>query len=558
MTSVLRAGAFASLFLALAAGGTPQGPPPQTRDRAATPTGTASISGRLTITENGQTVPVRRARVTLESSVLPRPPRVDTDTDGRFQFTNLPAGTYRVIAEKAGFVPRVSDPRRAFERPAPIDLNDGQAVQLDIPMQRGAAIDGAVVTDTGDPAINIVVTAERYSYDASGRHLTPVRQARTDDRGHFRVHTLPPGEYFVEAGPDPLDLLNGPPTPGQPPPVLAHTFYPGTPRVGEARTISLAVGQNVSDMDVRLTRVAVVSVKGHANLSSGAPAKDVYFRFQRVGGPVGEVRGWSLPESSEFDFPAVPPGDYWVMAVARPSPGAALEYAAVRLTVVGQNISDLVVTTAKGASIAGRVDVDGGAAPLPADLRVVAYETDYSLPALPGPPAPTTDGRVDPSGTFAFSSLFGPRLLRLDGLPATWAIKSIALDDRDISETATDFQPGGSPRAVHIVITPRTAVVRGAAQDDGGRPVGHARVVLFSTDERQWQPRSRTVRAVETGPDGQFAIEGVLAGDYAIVAVPYLEEESWTDATVLRGLRALATTVALTDGASTTVTLKVR
>lgn len=529
------------------------------RDRPLpTPTGTASISGRVTIVQNGQPAPVRRARVTLESSLLPRAVRVDADVEGRFQFRDLPAGSYRLVVEKAGFVPLVKDPRRTFERPAAIEIEDGQAASLECWMQPGAAIEGTVVSDRGDPAINVVVTAQRYSYDPGGRRLTPVRQVRTDDRGHFRVHTLPPGEYYVEAGPDPLDLLNGPPTSGQPPPVLAHAFYPGTPRANEARTISLTVGQNVSDVDIRLTRVVVVDVKGGARLSSGAPATDVYFRLQRVGGPVGEVRGWSLPESSEFDYPVVPPGDYWVMAVARPSAGAALEYAAVRVSVSGQNISGIVVTTAKGASIAGRVDVDDGLAPLPPDLRVVAHEADYSLPALPGPALPTTDGRVDASGAFAFSSLFGLRLLRLDGLPATWAIKSIALDDRDISDAVMDFQPGGAPRAVRFVITPRTAAVRGAVQDDGGRPIGHARVVLFSTDERQWQARSRTVRAVEAGADGQFVIEGALAGDYSIVAAPYLEDESWTDATVLRGLRALATAVALKDGESTTVTLKVR
>ena len=363
---------------------------------------------------------------------------------------------------------------------------------------------------------------------------------------------------YVEAGPDPLDLLNGPAPTGPPPPVLAHTFYPGSPRAVEARMIALAVGQSVSDVDIRLTRVPVVTVKGGARLSSGVPAKDVYFRIQRVGGPVGEVRGWSLPESSEFEFPAVPAGDYWLMAVARTSPGAPLEYAATRVSVGGQNISDLVVVTAKGAPITGRVEVEGGQTPLPADLRVVAHETEYSLPALPGPAMPTTDGRVDASGAFTFASLLGPRLLRVDGLPPTWAIRSVTVDDQDVSDAASDFQPGDRARVVRVVITPRTATVNGVVQDESGRPIGHARVVLFPANEGQWQPRSRTVRAVETGADGRFTIEGVLSGGYVIAAVPYLDDEAWTDATVLRGLRNVATPIVLMDGAPATVTLQVR
>ena len=557
MTSFLRAGALASLLVVVATGRAPQGPPAQTRDRAPAPTGTASIIGRLTIAENGQTTPVRRARVTLDSSVLPRAPRVDTDTDGRFQFSNLPAGTYRVIAEKAGFVPLVSDPRRAFERPAPVELKDGQSIQVEIPMQRGAAIEGVVVGDTGEPAMNVVVSAERYAYDASGRHLTTVRQARTDDRGQYRVHTLPPGEYYLEAGPDPLDVI-GTRTPGETRPVLAHTFYPGTPSATEARIIPLSAGQNVSDIDIQLTQLAVVDVRGRVRLSSNAPAKDMIFRVQRVGGPVGEVRGFMLPGSNEFELPAVPPGEYWLMAVARPSPGAPLEYAADRLTVASQNIADLVVATAKGASIAGQVEVDGGQPSLPADLQVVAYESEYSLPALTGPPAPVLDGRVDASGAFTFPSLFGPRLLRVDHLPPTWAIKNISLDGKDVSETVTDFQPGDSPHSVRILITPHTATVQGVVQDDAGQPARRVRVVMFGTDERDWHARSRVIYAAETSDDGRFAIEGALGGECSIVAVPFLDDGSWTDATTLRGLREKASPVTLKAGETASVTLKVR
>src|SRR5262245_26549724 len=117
MNGLTRAGVL-SVFLAATIGLAAQGPPPQPqRDRPTAtpmPTGTASIAGRVVIQQNGQPAPVRRARVTLESPILPRVVRVDTDVDGRFQFSDLPASSYRVIVEKAGFVRLVSDPRRAF------------------------------------------------------------------------------------------------------------------------------------------------------------------------------------------------------------------------------------------------------------------------------------------------------------------------------------------------------------------------------------------------------------------------------------------------------------
>ena len=114
MRSIASVSLVLPVFVAAAMGLAAQGPLPQVqRDRptpAAMPTGTSSIGGRVLSLQNGQPAPVRRARVTLESSLLPRTVRVDADVDGRFQFSDLPAGSYRVVVDKAGFVPFVKDP----------------------------------------------------------------------------------------------------------------------------------------------------------------------------------------------------------------------------------------------------------------------------------------------------------------------------------------------------------------------------------------------------------------------------------------------------------------
>lgn len=548
------------VLVAAAIGLAAQTPPPQVqRDRptpTAMPTGTSSIGGRVLILQNGQPAPVRRARVTLESSLLPRAMRVDTDVEGRFQFRDLPAGSYRTIVEKAGFVPLVKDPRRAFERPAAIEIKDGQEASAECWMQPGAAIEGTVVNQAGDPAISVVVEAQRYAYDATGRRLMTVQMARTDDRGRYRVHTLPPGEYLLTAGPDPLDQAAR----GATPIALGHTFYPGTGRSDEARPIPLAVGQTASGVDIALTRVPVVSLNGRVRQSSGQPVKDMMVRLQRVGGPVGEVRGFSVPNGDQFDYPTVPAGEYWLMGVVRPAPGADLEFGVTRIVVADQPQPNLVVTTAKGASIAGRVEVEGGTTALPSGVQIVAYDSEYTPPSLPvGAPAQAPTERVDASGAFAFASLFGMRLIQVEHLPATWAVKSIALDEKDITDAVAEFTGGDRPRAVRIVVTPRTASVRGRVEDNDGRSVTGARVVVFSNDERHWRPRSRLIRVAESGPDGTFAIDGLIGGAYSVAAMSFLEDGSWTDANVLRGLHNFALPAALKDGETTTVAaLRVR
>lgn len=545
-----------TLVLATLIGWLPQVP----RDRAAVPdaVGTAAIAGRVTIAVNGAPQPVRRARVTLEADTLTRPLRTDTDTEGRYRFDKLPAGAYRVLVEKAGFVPRVRDPRRAFERPAQFSVIAGQSIALDLSMVSGAALEGRVVKDNGDPAVNVVVSAMRFSYSANGRRATVVRQARTDDRGRFRVHSLQAGEYYLDAAADPLDVLQGAPVPGARVTMLARSFYPGAPGIEGGQSIPLAVGQHVPGLEFLLSTVPATAVRGTILDSTGAPARNMFPRVQRVGGPVGEIRGSANPSGNDFSYPKVPAGEFWVMGVARPAPAADLEFAVLRLTVTGAPMPDLVLTTAKGAVVNGHIEVEGGAAPLPGSLQVVAHETEFELPSMPDAVAGGSPGVVAADGAFGFRSLFGPRLLRLQRLPSGWTLKGVWLDGVDVTDTPVDFRGAVVPRTVRMVITSRTAEVSGVVSDDAGQPVGRARVVVFSADDRMWGWRSRVVRSAEGDAEGRYTIDGLLDGKYYIVAVPFLEDGSWMDAMILSRLVPNASILAIQGAVKRTTNLVVK
>jgi hypothetical protein len=548
----------AGFVLAAVMASAPQVP----RDRAVAPeaVGTAVISGRVTILDvNGVAQPVRRARVTLEADTLTTPPRVDTDTEGRYRFEKLAAGTYRIRAEKAGFVPQVRDPRRAFERPVAFEVTAGQRLTFDLPMVRGGALDGRIIKDNGDPAVNVMVSALRFSYDANGRRATAAGLARTDDRGRFRVHSLPAGEYFLEATTDPLDVLRqAPPVPGQALTMLARAFYPGAPRIEGGQSIPVRTGQDVTGLDFSVPTVPATAVRGTVLDSTGAPAKNWFARVQRVFGPVGEVRGALNPGSNDFTYPSVPSGEFWVMGIARPSPTADLEFAVTRLTVGGEPVPALVLATAKGAVVNGRVEVEGSAAPLLNSLQVVTHETEFELPSLPDAPTGSSLGSVAPDGTFAFKSLFGPRLFRLQRLPPGWTLKSVSLDGTDVTDVPVDFRGQEMPRTVRMVITSRTGAVSGIVRDDAGQAVGRARVVVFSADDRTWGWRSRMVKSAETDDQGRYAIDGLLDGKYLVVAVPFLQDGSWMDATILGRLMPSASTLTVTGAAKLTTNLVVK
>lgn len=530
------------------------------RDRTTPPaapatTGTATIVGRMTSPSPAGAVPVRRARVTLESNVLRQPMTVDTDTDGRYRFSALPAGMFRVTGEKAGFVQMRTDPRRAFEPSPEFELKAGQALTMDLPMVAGAALEGRILKANGDPATNIVVSAVRMVYDVNGRRPTAVKQSRTDDLGRFRVHTLPAGEYQIDAAPDPLDAARQMPTPGTRPPTLSRTYYPGSARLEESRAVAVTVGQTVTNLDFTMTSVSVSRVRGKVVSSTGAPANGAAVRMQRVGGPVGEVRGSSSIESNDFEYAAVPAGEYWMMASARPAPGAEPEFSATRLVVDGADLTNIVLTTAKQPPVAGRVE---GAAIAPM-LEIVANETAFEWPPLNGE-APRTNrwsAAVAPDGAFTFNALPGPRLIRVNGLPAGVALKNVFLGDVDVTDTPFEIKASDVPPAMRVVLTSETGAVSGVVKSaDGGAATG-ARVVLFSEDDKLWGTRSRVIHTLETRPDGSYQFRGVLPGRYHVIAVSFLESLAWTDAAVLHQLKSSAESVNVPVG-NLTVNLVVK
>lgn len=514
-----------------------------TMPQAPVPTGTGVIAGRMTVTSPNGPQPVRRATVTLDSSVFRTPLVADTDTEGRFRFDQLPAAMYRLRGEKAGFVAVVADPRRVFEPVPEFEVKSGQSVTRDLPMQPGAALEGRILKDNGDPAANIIVSAVRMAYDVSGRKPTAVRQARTDDLGRFRVHTLPPGDYYVDAAPDPLDVIRQAPL-GTRLSALTRAYFPGTPRIDEARLVSVAVGQTVPSIDFTATSMPMAALRARVFTEAGEPANDAAFRLQRVGGPVGEVRGGAMPRSNDVNYPAVPAADYWLMAMWS-RPGGGDQFGVSRITMPSDDVLDARVTVLPAPSLSGRVE----GAVIPTGLKVVAFETAFEWPGPVGEP-PKVDRWAVPvaaDGTFSFPALPGPRLLRFTGVANPPAISRIVIGESDVTDQSFELK-GGESSVARIIASDATATLTGVVKDSAGATINRARIVVFSEDEHTWGARSRTVKAVESDATGRYEVRGLLPGRYFVAAVDFLDDNAWNDGAVLARLKDGATAVTLAAG----------
>ena len=513
---------------------------------------TATLAGRVTVASERDT-PVRRARITLESDVLPQAQLADSDADGRFRFDRLPAGAFRLRAEKPGFVTLAFGARHAFDRGLPIDLKAGQTRAIEVALPRGAALDGRVINQDGDPVQNLVVSAVRLTYGPYGRQPLSLKDTRTDDLGRYRIHSLPPGDYYVQAAPDPLDAVTERQAPGPRPPGVARTYYPGTASPSDAERISLVAGRDATSLDFTVTGVPMARVVLLVVDGTGKAPRALATRLQRVGAPPGEVRG--MLQANQSMFPSVPPGEYWAMAAATPSSGTDPEFAAVRATVSGSDLN-LTLTTARGMVLNGRLQVEGAEVAATPGLRVVADTVGYELPNPAGSGAPAAPAPVvGADGRFVIPSLFGPRLFRVSGLKDGWALLSVRLGETDITDVPMDVKPADPAVELIVVVTNHTGAISGTLTDARKRLVPNGRVVVFPDDQRQWTVRSRFVKTSLAGIDGSYSIGSLLPGKYLICGLDWLDDGAWLDPDVLRRLRAFASPVTIKGDDRQTIAL---
>ncbi len=546
--------------------GAPQTPP---RDTKVSKTATAVIRGRVTGADNG--APLRRAHVVLSaipasiSAGLPKTYSASTDNQGRYEFNELSAGRYTLIASKSSFVTLQYGQRRAFESGKPIDVADGATLEkVDFALPRGGVISGTITDDLGEPIAGVRVTAMRSRYEDGRRKLTSIgRTAETNDLGQYRLYGLQPGAYFVAT----LPSAGLAAALGQAGPMAAAaleqgfqfppSYYPGTLNAAEAQRISVRIGQERAATDFVQLPGRLATISGQVLDAQGRAQASAMVMLVSATNPGSSMIG-TVNADGTFKVANVAPGEYGLAVSTRdPASGETLS-AAVQLAVAGEDISNLAIPMSAGARIVGRViGDDGNAPPIPTSgVRIfpVALESDLPLRIGGGVLA---YGPVNDDWTFDWKGMGGRLLFRPRGLPAGFMLKSVLLDGRDITDVPIDVKGTDDVTGLQIVITSRATEVNGAVTDARGQAAMEYAVVMFSEDAARLKYPSRFVATARPDAQGRYKIPNLPPGRYLAVALEYLEEGQSEDPDYLETLRASATRFMLADGETKTLDLKV-
>jgi hypothetical protein len=554
-------------------------------------TGTARLRGRIVSAESGG--PVRRAQVRIIGTEIGSKNAM-TDADGRYEFRDLPAGRFNLSATKAGFVTVQYGQTRPFESGKPIDLTEGQLLdKADFSMPRGSAISGRLVDEFGDPIADAVVNAMRSVWSGGRRKLQPTgRTATTNDLGQFRIYGLSPGDYYVNAtfrGGDMMGMdvmmaavTGGPgagagPVGSNPNSGYAPTYFPGTANGAEAQRITLAVGQEAQNTDFALLPVKLVKITGTVISSEGKPVEGSMInampRNADTPGMMMMAGNARTDKNGNFTISNVAPGDYTLqsrvmqfmtsgggdnmMFTARigGDSGSEAEVGSLPISVGGEDLSNVIIVTSKGATAAGHLTFEDGTKPTTlTGIRVSASAVDADGPvaSFGGP------GTVKVDGTFELRGLVGTRIVRVSNLPAGWMLKSVSVNGTEITDTGMDFKPGEAVTGVDITLTSKLTQVNGTVKS-GSQPVKDYTLVVFSDESQKWTlPNSRFVTGTRPDQEGRFQVKNLPAGGYYVIAVDYLAQGEWNDPDVLERLKSKATSFSLGDGETKTLNLTLK
>jgi Carboxypeptidase regulatory-like domain len=539
-------------------------------ETSADPAPAGVIRGRVVSTDGR---PVPRAQVRLiampspNAPAVPAPARpfgtnsvVTADDDGRFEFQEVAAGSFRLAANKTGY----SMPGQSLFGPPPttaappFDLKDGETFErADVTLARWGSIEGHVFDELGEPLQGVSVQLMQVRYQGGRRRLVGAGSARpTDDRGRFRLYGFPPGQYIVSAT---IGEVGSADLPG-----YTRAYFAGTPDAAEAQFVSAALSQDLAGVDFSMSRSPTARVSGTLLGPDGEPTMGGSLRLvtsRRSTSAVSMSVGARIGNNGRFEFPNVPPGQYIIQADrGRRTSSIEGEFGALPVSVDGADITGLVLQTSAGSTIAGRVtfeSVRGAKTPRPAQIQI--QPTPIDPDQSPTRPA---DAAIHDDWTFEVAGINGPRRLRLVRAPAGWTLKEIRVHGIDVSDQALSFgRENQSLTDVEVTLTDRINELTGAIVDEHGRPAPASHVIVFSSDRERWYSTSRFVRQAVARTDGTITISGLPPGSYyaaAIAKLPADGEEAWQDATYLESLVVHATAFTLGEGQQHVLNLKLQ
>jgi hypothetical protein len=296
-------------------------------------------------------------------------PPVQTDMSGAFTVHNVHPGTYYLRVDYPGYLTSIlSFTRSQLAHPTPdiqkriaselqtITVAPHTTARADATILRGASISGTILYDDGSPAVGLGISL--YRRDAKGEYKEDFGSYRfnltTDDRGHYRIDSLPADSYVLSANFSINEsTITTMPTPGgngtmqvnMQKTLFSLPLYSGSVlRRQDATVIKTDAGQETPSVDLTMPLSKLHSVSGTVITQGGHTVNAgkvalLYAdtREELTNTPISR-------DDNQFHFLYVPEGNY-VLAVQEASDVTQIEVANPAGTTPKTRLEDKTVRT---------------------------------------------------------------------------------------------------------------------------------------------------------------------------------------------------------------------
>jgi protocatechuate 3,4-dioxygenase beta subunit len=507
----------------------------------------AALEGQVVKAATGE--PLKKALLRLrKADARAQVATAVTDAGGRFAFSEIEPGRYRLSVQRNGYLQQRYGQRAPNHPGTILSLAPGQRLRdIVFRLIPYGVITGQVYDEDGEwilgASVQVLLGASvqvlRYMYVGGERQLIPSGRDQTNDLGEYRVYGLAPGRYYVSASAETSLRPSAGRAQASPEEGYAPTFYPGTNDPNHASPIELRGGDVLSSIDFGLLPTPTVRVRGQVVNSVGSrPGTDTKvfllphgLAFRGSGFRRGaEVNG----PSGSFEIRGVTPGSYNLVAV---SFDQDKEYfTRLPLEVRYTDVEGIRLVIRSGVELAGRISVEGhrsagGQEQDELDMTTlhVFLQPFENLPRFGG----ADPGKANADGSFKLENV--PRekyRVNVLGLPRDYYLKAARVRGTTVLEEGLDLSGGQPWGKLELVVSSAGSRIDGAVLTEEQQAFSGASVVLIPEGRRRRDPHF--YKTVTTDQNGHFALRGIPPGDYKLFAWEEVEPGAYQDANFLR------------------------
>ena len=500
---------------------------------------------RGTVVNSVTSEPIRGALVQIyingQSSML-------TGPDGKFQFDGLLSGQTSVTVRKPGFFSE-NDFQPGMQRQGMATIGPGSS-PLVLKLIPEGAIYGRISEENGEPVEGLPVALLEQSLQ-NGRKVWQQRfGGQTDEDGNFRIPELPPGNYFLSAGPsrNPLTLpakLSQPGAQGIP-----VVYYPLGSDLSAAAPISVTPGKKM-EINFAIPPQPLYRVSG--TISGYGPSQQVNLQLRNSAGIPLAFNTRFDSASGTFRILWVPAGTYILQADAPDQRGHMHFLTASAPLTVTAELSGVHLNLLPTANIPIRMTIIPSRAGaerfsdrenyFPAYVQLVAHnsgmsEARYGSQQVGERGATSLELQNIAPGTYSVEiNPNGP-----------FYVQTALSGTTNLLESDLSVAPGRSPQPIEITLRDDVATLSGTVSSDN-QPL--SATILAISEHASIPPRIQP-----TDPNGGFQLSFLPPGAYKILALDHPDRLEYGNPEALQKYLSKAREIILSPDQSAKIDLE--